>query len=136
EAALGLHHRPEVAPAGMLPQVNVLPIVEPGAPYICLVHREAERTDQVQRRVGRRAEAGDVAGVRRYLGLDEGDVHYGPVGGWADRRVNAATCINERRGRLVDGPGTNSDDFRLTFPARAALPAPTDSPPRRPRAPA
>src|SRR6185312_7102813 len=41
-----------------------------------IVELESERLDQVQRRARRRAEPGDVAGVRGDFGFNENDVHF------------------------------------------------------------
>jgi hypothetical protein len=52
-------------------KLDLWPVVEPGATHGAVVESEARHADDVQRRARRRAEARDVAGVRRNLWLDE-----------------------------------------------------------------
>jgi hypothetical protein len=56
------------------PHVNRVPVVEPRPLQLGIVQRKAERFDEVQRRIGRRAQPGDVARIRRDLRLDQRDV--------------------------------------------------------------
>src|ERR1700719_973126 len=54
--------------------VERVQVIEPRALELAIVERKAERLDQMQRATGRRAEPGDVPGVRRNLRLDQHDV--------------------------------------------------------------
>lgn len=54
--------------------VELIPIVEPRAPQLAVVYLKAERADEMQRSTGRRACAGDVAGVLRYLRLYKNNI--------------------------------------------------------------
>jgi hypothetical protein len=53
----------------------ILPIVESGTSELTVVHSEACYSDNVKRRISGSAQTGDVAGIRRDLGLVKGDVH-------------------------------------------------------------
>ena len=55
--------------------VELIPIVEPRAPQLPVVYLKAERADEMQRSTGRRACAGDVAGVLRYLRLYKNNIN-------------------------------------------------------------
>src|SRR5262245_13183578 len=61
-------------PARRDSQVDVLPVVETGAPDLALVEREAKRLDQVKGRPGRKTGSSRVAGVPMNFGMDENDV--------------------------------------------------------------
>ena len=54
--------------------VEQVPVVEAGPLELAIVDAKAERLNQMQRAARCRAEARDVAGVRRYLRFDERDV--------------------------------------------------------------
>ena len=56
--------------------LDVLPVIHPGAFELGVVELEAEGLDEVQRRAGRGAKAGDVAGVRRDFGFKQDDIHF------------------------------------------------------------
>ena len=64
----------EVGPARPDRRVDARPVVEPGAPNLLVVEREAERPDQVKLRADGQAGAPRVAGVPVDLRLDEHDV--------------------------------------------------------------
>jgi hypothetical protein len=53
--------------------LDIVPVIESSAADGFSVGAEAEFSDQVQRREGRAAEAGDVAGIRRDFRLDQRD---------------------------------------------------------------
>src|SRR5262245_1535435 len=53
-----------------------LVIVEPGAPELPILHREAERLDEMKPAAGVRCQANDISGVGRDLGLNEDDVEH------------------------------------------------------------
>jgi len=54
--------------------LNVLPVVEARAAQRLVIRAKPELAYEVKRRKGSPAESGDVAGVRRYFGLDQRDV--------------------------------------------------------------
>ena len=54
--------------------LDLVPVIESRAAHGFLVGAEAEFSYEMQRREGRAAEAGDVAGVRRNFRLDQRDV--------------------------------------------------------------
>ena len=54
--------------------VDEVPVVDARSAHTVLVDAEAERADEVERRRRGGTKPGDVAGVRRDLGLDEDDV--------------------------------------------------------------
>ena len=56
--------------------VGVLVVIEPGALQLPIVHREAERLDEMQPRARIGGEADDVAGVRWNLRMDEDDLKH------------------------------------------------------------
>ncbi len=60
----------------MCPYLDPLAIIQPGAAQFPVLQPEAERFDQVQARTGVGAQAHDVAGVGRNLGLIEHDVKH------------------------------------------------------------
>jgi hypothetical protein len=86
---------------------RVLVIVQPGALQLLVVHREAERFDQVQRAAGVGGQPDHVAGVRRDLGVDEDDVEHRllmrcarrPTAAPTRRRRHAACAPLRRRWR-------------------------------------
>ena len=51
------------------------PIIHSGPPEFAIVHPESQGLDQVQDGVGRGAEAGDVAGIRRDFRFEQHHVH-------------------------------------------------------------
>ena len=75
-AGQGFAQRAEVAVAV---QLDLRPVVEAGAAHGAVVEAEARHADDVQRRAGRGAQARDVAGVRRYLRLEERDAGHGKL---------------------------------------------------------
>src|SRR5215207_6054033 len=80
EAPASIHSVPKGEPIRVDPQVQAVPIIESSATHIRIVDRKAERLDEVERRIRRNAEAGDVTGVGWNLGLNERDVesHHPP----------------------------------------------------------
>ena len=58
----------------MDPGVYFIPPMDGRTDQLGIVQREAERLDEVQRGLRGRAQPGDVAGVGRDLGLDQGNV--------------------------------------------------------------
>ena len=64
----------EVIPVGPDPEIDVLPVIEPGALYLALVKGEAERLDEMQRGAGREAGPPRVTGIPMDLGVNENDV--------------------------------------------------------------
>jgi len=58
----------------MDPGVHGVPVVEARPAQLGVVQREPQRLDEVQRRLGRRAQPRDVPRVGRDLRLDERDV--------------------------------------------------------------
>ena len=81
-AGVGLHGLQEAVPVGMAAQFGVFVVIQPGAPQQLVVHREAQRLDQVQLAAGVGTEPDHVAGVRRDFGVDEDDVEHGFSLGW------------------------------------------------------
>jgi hypothetical protein len=63
-------------PARVPAHLGVLVVVEAGAAHVLVVHREAERLDQVQRAAGVGRQPDDVAGVGRDLGRDQDDAEH------------------------------------------------------------
>src|SRR5262249_38274993 len=57
------------------PQVDVLPVIEPGAAHLALVERKAERLDKMEGGAGREARAPSVAGIPVNLWMHEDDVY-------------------------------------------------------------
>lgn len=57
--------------------LDLAPVIEAGAAHGLIVSAEAQLPDEVQRREGRGAKAGDVAGVGRDFRLDQGDMQMG-----------------------------------------------------------
>ena len=53
-----------------------MPVVQTCAFHALVVEREAERLDQMQHAAGRRAGAGDIAGILRNLRLDQNDIDH------------------------------------------------------------
>ncbi|MNR67286.1 hypothetical protein D3C85_1911990 [compost metagenome] len=51
-------------------------VIQAGAAQALIVHLEAQRFDQVQLAAGIGAQADDVAGVRRNLGLEQNDMEH------------------------------------------------------------
>ena len=100
QAAVAADRVPEREPVLVHPEIGLVPVVEAGALHVLLVQREAERADQVQRRVGGGAEARDVPGVGRDARFDEGDVQGHGVGEKGCREaVNVhppLVCISRR----------------------------------------
>src|SRR5215203_132289 len=80
KAPASIHGIPKGEPIRVDPQVQTVPIIEPSTTHIRIVDRKAERLDEVERRIGRNAKAGDITGVRWNLGLNERDVecHHPP----------------------------------------------------------
>jgi hypothetical protein len=64
----------ERLPALPRPQLDVLPVVQPGALHLPLAEREPERLDEMERGAGREARASRVSGVPVDLGMYEDDV--------------------------------------------------------------
>ena len=69
--------RQEGLPAGVLIDLRILVIVQTGTTQLAVVHREAQWLHQMQcaARVG--SQPDDVAGVGRYLGLNQNNVKHG-----------------------------------------------------------
>lgn len=63
----------KVRPIEVTLQLDERPVIEPGAPHGLLIDREAQLSDEVQRKLKRRGEARDVSRVLRDLGVDEDD---------------------------------------------------------------
>src|SRR5215213_2836377 len=80
ETAASIHGIPEREPIRVDPQVQAVPIIETSATDVRIVYRKAERLDEVKRRIGRNAEAGDITSVGWNLRLNERDVecHHPP----------------------------------------------------------
>jgi hypothetical protein len=85
--------------------LGVLVVVEAGAPQVAVVHREAQRLDQVQGAAGVGREADHVAGVGRDLGRDEHDVeHARIVAVQPGASVRASTTAATRAARPASAP--------------------------------
>ena len=69
--------RSKAAQLGQTAGRDPRPVVEPGAPHLLVVEREAERPDEVQLRADGQAGPPGVAGVPVDLRLDEDDVQVG-----------------------------------------------------------
>src|ERR1041385_1925786 len=70
----------------MASELYFRPVVETRATQRAIIHAEAGDTNDVQRRVSRRTQARDVAGVRWNLGFDQCDAeHAGPISRKAKR---------------------------------------------------
>ena len=93
-------------PAGMAPQRGVLVVVEACAAHVLVVHRKAQRLDQVQRAAGVGRQADDVARVGRDFGFNEDDMeHGGIVAGPCAAQPGLSFRAGEDHGRDVGGPG-------------------------------
>src|SRR3569832_2156304 len=79
EQALRLHGDDEIVEALVHLHARVLVVIQSRATQARVVELEAQLTDQVQRRAGIGAEANDVAGVGRELGLIEDDMKHGRI---------------------------------------------------------
>ena len=55
--------------------LDMLPVIHAGSFELRVVELETKRLDEMQRRFGRGAEAGDVAGIWRDFRFNEDDVH-------------------------------------------------------------
>jgi hypothetical protein len=58
---------------------RVLVVIETGTAQVAVVHPEAQRLDEVQVGCRVRRQPDHVAGVGRYLGMDEDDGEHGGV---------------------------------------------------------
>ncbi len=85
--------------------VDEVPVVDPGAAYGLLIDTKPEAPDEVQGRGRGGAEARDVAGVLRNLGLDEHDVEGRREGGGAELTVHDSGpwLYPDRRPARADG---------------------------------
>ena len=77
----------------MTMDVGQFVVVEPGPGQVGLIHPEAERLDEVQRRPGVGAQPDDVAGVRGDLGLNQDDVQATSV---AERPIGVTREAGQR----------------------------------------
>jgi hypothetical protein len=90
----------ERVPARVAAPADVRPVVEARAAQVPVVDGEAERIDQMQRLVGRHAEAPDRPRVLRDLGRNQDDVH---------QRARAAIGTRVRpTARTAPAPGAHS----------------------------